>query len=65
MIECLPSNPRLVRARPLTFAYTRPLSPQDVSGITGRLQADAAKPVKASGAKRLLDVFKGWFATGR
>lgn len=28
--------PRVVR--PLTFAYTRPLSPADISGITGLLQ---------------------------
>lgn len=65
MIECLPSNPRHLRARPVTFAYTRPLSPQDVSGITGRLQEDAVTPVRASCAKRLLVVFKGWLAKGR
>lgn len=48
MIERLPAHAR--SKRPMTFAYTRPLSPADVSGITGLL-ADEAIPARRAEGK--------------
>ena len=63
MIERLPSRHQVVRVRPITFAYTRPLSPADVSGITGRLMtATATTPArKASPLQEALVKVKGFF----
>ena len=59
MVERL-TPPRI--ARPLTFAYTRPLSPADLSGITGLL-TDGAAPrpsLPSKGFKKLAQRFKDW-----
>lgn len=49
-----------VGRRPMTFAHTRPLSPTDLSGITGLLQ-DEAPPVQAApkGLQKAFAFFKG------
>lgn len=46
MIDRLPSRHQVVRVRPVTFAYTRPLSAADVSGMTARLVALEATPAR-------------------
>lgn len=63
MIERLPSRHQVVRVRPITFAYTRPLSPADVSGITGHLVAATAIPPtrKASALQAAMGMVKGFF----
>lgn len=63
MIQTLSRRHQVVRVRPVTFAYTRPLSPADVSGLTGRMvTADAAETVsKASLLQDALLKVKGFF----
>ncbi len=63
MIERLPSRHQVVRVRPITFAYTRPLTAADVSGMTGRLMAATATAPsrKASPLQEALVKVKGFF----
>lgn len=62
MVERVPSRHQVVRVRPITFAYTRPLSPADVSGMTGRLMAAATAPSrKANPFQEALGKVKGFF----
>ena len=63
MIESLQSRHQVVRVRPITFAYTRPLSASDVSGMTGRLVAPKtpASLRKASPLQDALLKMKGFF----
>jgi hypothetical protein len=61
VIERLPSRHQVVRVRPTTFAYTRPLTPADVSGMTGRLVAAPVVTRKASPFQEALGKMKGFF----
>lgn len=46
----------------MTFAYTRPLSPIDLSGITGLLGDEApVAPARTRGMGSVLSAFRGWF----
>lgn len=60
MIERLAPAPRVVR--PLTFAYTRPLSPTDISGITGLLNDEPVRQPNAptTGVQKFAQRFKNW-----
>lgn len=61
MIERLIPHAHVAR-RPMTFAYTRPLSPLDLSGITGLLSDEApAAPARAHGMVSMFSAFRGWF----
>ncbi len=53
-------NQRQITARrPMTFAHTRPLSPTDLSGITGLLSDEAPKSAAApSGLRGVFAFFK-------
>lgn len=60
MIERLPAHAR--RVRPMTFAYTRPLSPEDVSGITGLLVDEGIPSRRAEGkVERFFGALKARF----
>lgn len=61
MIERLPSRHQVVRVRPTTFAYTRPLTPADVSGMTGRMMPVPTTSRKASPFQEALGKMKGFF----
>ncbi|HEY9854552.1 MAG TPA: hypothetical protein V6D05_02355 [Stenomitos sp.] len=55
--------PARVGRRPLTFAHTRPLSPTDLSGITGLLADEAPKAqVAPRGIQKAVAFFKGLMA---
>lgn len=58
MNQCL--HPRARIGRRMTFAHTRPLSPTDLSGITGLLQ-DEAPGVQAApkGLQRAFAFLRG------
>lgn len=60
MIERLAPTTRVIR--PLTFAYTRPLSPTDLSGITGLLSdtSPQAPGLPPTLIKKLAQRFKDW-----
>lgn len=61
MVERLPSRHQVVRVRPITFAYTRPLSAADVSGMTGRLETAARAARKANPLQEAFGKVKGFF----
>jgi len=61
VIERLQSRHQVVRVRPITFAYTRPLSPAELSGMTGRLLAAPAPLRKSSRIQTALGVVRGFF----
>lgn len=54
MIQSMPSVAQFARARRLTFAYTRPLSPADVSGMTGVLADRQPEPEEPRGLRRVV-----------
>jgi hypothetical protein len=62
VLERLSSTARRVRrGRPITFAYTRPLSPQDLSGMTGLLADEVeVAPAVAPGAERSRKSLGAW-----
>lgn len=52
-----------VGRRPMTFAHTRPLSPSDLSGITGLLTDEAPRAqVAPMGIHKAFAFFKGLMA---
>lgn len=61
MVERLPSRHQVVRVRPITFAYTRPLSAADVSGMTGRLATATPPSRKANPLQEAFGKVKGFF----
>lgn len=61
MVERIPSRHQVVRVRPITFAYTRPLTPADMSGMTGRLTTMTAPKRKVSPLQMALVKVKGFF----
>lgn len=61
MVERHPSRHQVVRVRPITFAYTRPLSPADVSGLTGRLAAATVTARKETPLQAALGMVRGFF----